>query len=300
MRLLPNSSKAHLPLTRPDVKPNRSSDRRPGPSPWITAFALPVVVPLGVVLPIAALPNSAYAQTAINGNYGTTVNLATYPTGNPFTIEQGANIIVTSGTALSGPGGTFWTLTNLVTIVGGRGIDLVSGSVTNSGIATGTADYGVNLSSGSVTNTGAALISGNYDGVRVTTGAGTVTNHGTIQGTSASSVGVNLQGGGSVSNLGTASTISGGETGVQVGVGSAGGVVLNEGTITGTTSVEGIVCSLDTELANGCRRFRKSCRNVRSWPAAPVQLQLLKPTSEKTGTSSPTAAMADDVMMKIV
>jgi uncharacterized protein with beta-barrel porin domain len=233
MSVSSRNTPSSLPPTSLDVQPQGSATRRPGPSPWITAFALPVVVPLGVILPGIgmALPGSAYAQTSLTGIYSNTVSLANYGTGNPFTITAGAIISAPLGSnGVSGANGTVWALTNLGTIRGDTGVVLGSGTISNSGSITGTAQYGVALGSGSVTNMGGATITGNQDGIQAS-GTDTVFNHGAIQGTGAGSSGVLLLGGGSVSNLGSSATISGVTNGVKAGLGLGGNTVTNEGTI---------------------------------------------------------------------
>ncbi|MGC2412054.1 MAG: hypothetical protein WA459_05075 [Stellaceae bacterium] len=140
-----------------------------------------------------------------------------------------------------GPGAT------AALISGARGgvlIGAVPGTVFNDGKITGTGANGVGVQlddGGKITNGAGvptALISGYTDGVEVFAASGTVANDGTVAGTGASGVGVQLNAGGSVTNGGSAAPaalISGNYNGVYVG--AIAGTVVNDGTVNGGSGV---------------------------------------------------------------
>ncbi|MBV9248099.1 MAG: hypothetical protein JO227_02475, partial [Acetobacteraceae bacterium] len=104
-----------------------------------------------------------------------------------------------------------------------------AGAVTNTGSITGI-DYAVDIAKGgSVSNNAGGVISG-HRGVQIAGNLGTVSNSGSVIGTT--SFGVRLAAGGQVTNAAGAS-ISG-PTGVQVY--AASGTVTNSGTISGTSN----------------------------------------------------------------
>jgi hypothetical protein len=152
------------------------------------------------------------------GTYTSGVTLLTNPTTIAATGKVGN--AATSSSALSGPAGTSWTVTNLGTVAetGATtpiGISLAAGgTVINAGSigANTSASNGVGVSlaaGGAVTNQSGGAISGPF-GVQITSAAGTVVNAGTIggSGTSVARAGVRLSGGGSVTNQ-AGGTISG-------------------------------------------------------------------------------------------
>ncbi len=148
---------------------------------------------------------------------------------NPATIASGVYIGNTAasptynGDAVHGKIGTAWNIFNFGTIFSNHAFS--SGVYLRPG--------------GSVTNgqsgASAGLIHGYLDGVRITLGAGTVTNFATI---SSANLGVILTAGGRVSN-GASGEIAGGFDGIYV-VGGIG-TISNSGTIEGTgTSGNGV------------------------------------------------------------
>ena len=177
-------------------------------------------------------------------------------------LEDGGT--VNAGRGLFGGGVGHWTFVSSATIQGGDiGVKIVgAGSVTNGGVISGTGGPGVLLAGGgSVDNLGGYTSSyftypppGHYgasvtitaqpgtisgiDGVRITTGAGTVTNTGTIIGSTRD--GVYLAAGGSVNNNTLSAMIGGAQRGVHVSGGA--GAVANSGTI---ESTGGIAISVD-------------------------------------------------------
>ena len=160
------------------------------------------------------------------GNSGLIKVMSEYASG----VEFGVN-----GTA---------TLTNSGTILGGTaspaaGVDLeAGGSVDNSGTASLIKAYSdgikINSGAGSVTNAGtivgaiAVLLSD----------TGTVTNSGTIEGTGPAGIGVKLSFGGSIGNIGTGSQITGLTSGIYIG--ASLGTVTNAGTIMAGTAGVGV------------------------------------------------------------
>jgi hypothetical protein len=142
-------------------------------------LALPVLPSLGIVL-----PGAAQAQTTLTSTSGQD-ELASFGTGNPFTIDTGTTI-----GSIYGDESRAWTLTNQGAVVTGSGalaIDLQGG--------------------GTVANGSGGFVSGTV-GIYMLD-AGSVTNAGTILGTGGgSSDGIILRDGGYISN---------GSTGVIVG-----------------------------------------------------------------------------------
>ena len=143
------------------------------------------------------------------GSKMTTVDLASYSTGNPFTVGAATSISTTTGVAIYGSAVNSWTLSNSGHISG------YSGGVT---FADG----------GSVTNaTATSTVSGGPFSTHIDGGLGFVTNSGTISG-SLSGSGVGLSLGGSVTNSASGS-IFGKDTGIDIT--GAAGTVSNAGEI---------------------------------------------------------------------
>jgi hypothetical protein len=198
---------------------------------------------------------------------GTTVN-QNAPNGYGDVSQTGIAVNVQQGASVTGTNagiflGTNNSVTNLGTVTGtatygifinGTGSVTNSGSasggvygifvngdgsVTNSGSATGTSTYGIFVNgNGSVTNSGSA--SGGVYGIFVN-GNGSVTNSGSATGTS--TYGIFVNGNGSVTNSGSA---SGGVNGIFV---NGNGSVTNTGSVSGT-SIYGIFINGSGSVAN--------------------------------------------------
>jgi uncharacterized protein with beta-barrel porin domain len=221
----------------------------------------------GIALPAASmalalgvgLSTEAKAQSSFNGTRTTTYVLTTGTQTSPFTFGPLANITTTTSSnpeAVRADAGTNWNVTNHGTLSGfNSGILLFgSGTVTNSGYLAGTTNFGVALGAGgSVTNQLGGVISGYRQGIYVSTNAGTVTNAGSITGTTRGP-GVYLKAGGSVTNsvggviTGGGSPIFGGNYGVQVK--NALGTVINYGSITGTYNQVGVKLEAGGSVTN--------------------------------------------------
>jgi uncharacterized protein with beta-barrel porin domain len=228
----------------------------------------------GVALPAASMvvalgvgvSTGASAQSTFNGTRATTYTLTTGTNTSPFTFGPQTNITTALVTdAVDADALTDWNVTNQGVLHGLNGIRLLShGTVTNSGSITGSGGVGVYLGGGgSVTNQTGGTISGIVSGVRISGGAGQVTNAGTIK---ANGYGVYLGGGGSVTNSGT---ITGGPNGIfvagtgtvtnqskgvisgYIGLYMSTGTVTNAGTITGTgTHGSGVYLSSGGTVTN--------------------------------------------------
>lgn len=179
----------------------------------------------GVALLPVALPAAA---TDINGFITTPVVLQSYAGTGAVSIDTGTFITTPQDTAVQGDGSRTWTVDNQGTVIGLRGVDLVSGTLQNEGSISGLGDVGVRMSEGSITNTRDGQITGAQGGVVIDGGSGTITNAGVIRGSSVDGVGVVLQNGGTVNNSGL---ISGTAVGIQVTAGTA--LIQNTGTISG-------------------------------------------------------------------
>ncbi len=191
----------------------------------------------------------------VSGTVGAGGTISTSVTGpinltaanNPLTITNTGRVTTSgSGNGITGTSGTTWTVSNSGTISAASGsasgIRLSGpGIVTNNGIiTTGGSAYGVGLDGGgTVTNTGTII--GGEDGVRITTGIGTLINSGSIASKIDDGIGFFAGGsiinavGGSIGNLGTKGA----------GIYITGGV----GTVTNSGALSGIDYVID--LAKG-------------------------------------------------
>ncbi|HEV2334514.1 MAG TPA: hypothetical protein VGS13_03345 [Stellaceae bacterium] len=151
-------------------------------------------------------------------------------TTNPTTVTSTGTIDVDSTIAyipgILGSGGVAWTLTNLGTIkslgTGGFGVDLAFGGLITNGAS----------------GASGALIDGANRGVYIRGGSGTVTNFGTVGGTSGGGEGIHLDTGGAVFNQ---------TTGVITGVG--GGAYVRG--VPGTVVNAGIIRGIGTSFGDG-------------------------------------------------
>jgi hypothetical protein len=181
--------------------------------------------------------------------------------GNTAAAWTVSNLGTINGTGTSGTGILLRAGGNVTNGASGSTIGLIKGyfegvviegspgTVANFGTITSTRTNGAAIdlvAGGSVTNgqsgsAGGLIQSGGNDGVYVFTGAGTVTNFGTIQSNS-SGAGVRFNIGGSVTNA-ISGLIEGGvgvETGIGVGtLAGAAGTVVNLGTIEASSSAFG-------------------------------------------------------------
>ena len=161
---------------------------------------------------------------------------------NPVTVTKNGAVVVASGAALYGPGGTSWTIDNagalssksdvgvqLGNSTGTGSVD--TGSVTNeTGGVTSGGDDGVYIDANtgaSVTNSTGGSITSSIIGVQIRGVAGIVVNSGAVSG---SIYGVYEAAGGSVTNQSGGSILSANGTAIRI---SAAGAVVNSGTITG-------------------------------------------------------------------
>lgn len=147
---------------------------------------------------------------------------------SPLTIATGGAVIST-GTAVYGPGGHAWTVDNYGTVSGtsGIGIELNGGG---------------NVTNGSTGNT-TATVAGATFGIDINNAGGTVTNYGTVTGTGTSlgNAAVYLAFGGLVKNKGTISAPQ--AVGFNSGTGTHTGTLLNYGVIKGTNTVAAVAFS---------------------------------------------------------
>lgn len=202
-------------LTRTDAKTWPSAlpfaDRLRGSAAAISLLAGASAV-VGVLL-----PDPARAQVTLSS--GDTTN-------NTYTIPSIESIFAGSTSpVLIAPAGTNWTIANSGTIQGFNFGGSPGGS---------TNDWAIQFqgSGGTLINNAGAYIAG-YVGVAMS-GAGSITNAGTITGaggTGTGSVGVTLANGGTITNA-TGALITGHATGIQE---SGTAVIDNSGTITGST-----------------------------------------------------------------
>ncbi len=136
----------------------------------------------------------------------------------------------------------------------------VAGAVVSDGTVEGTGVSGIGIwlnAGGNVTNGGpgvtTALVSGYSYGVFVATAAGTVVNHGTVEGTGIGGVAIRLGDGGKLTNGGpgvTTALVSGYRFGIEVF--GATGAVVNDGTVAGPGAFgEGIVLVAGGNVTNG-------------------------------------------------
>jgi hypothetical protein len=233
-----------------------SMDASPATATWLTAQSGTFSVGgnwTGGLVPttLAEFETDSLTPYTVTGTSAATANVATIDVGDLVTftgtidatgsVEVG-KFVTTVGTLTVG--GTLTTgtvdLTNSGASLDVTGTllamvsDTVSASVTNSGSILGSGTAIDLAAGGTVTNTGtAALISNGAAGygVLVAGGVGSVTNHGTIIGSTKKSA-VFLEGGGTIANIGTSALILDEGTS-QAGVYVQGGVgiVSNAGTI---------------------------------------------------------------------
>jgi uncharacterized protein with beta-barrel porin domain len=266
-RAVHSSTASRADSASPLGSPNTSRPRSGGALSRLRAQLLGGVS--GIALPAASmalalgvgLSTEASAQSSYNSPVPrtTTYTLTTGTQTSPFTFGPLANITTTTSSdpeAVRADAGTNWNVTNHGTLSGfNSGILLFgSGTVTNSGYLAGTTNFGVGLGAGgSVTNQLGGVISGYREGIYVSTNAGTVTNAGSITGTTRGP-GVYLKAGGSVTNsvggviTGGGSPIFGGNYGVQVK--NALGTVINYGSITGTYNQVGVKLEVGGSVTN--------------------------------------------------
>jgi hypothetical protein len=151
---------------------------------------------------------------------------------NPLTITNTGTITATADD-IDGASGTTWTVVNQGTLKSssGSGISLAgAGSVSSTGVITGSI-YGVELADGGlVTNTGS--ITGGKNAIKVFQAAGTISNLGVMLSTTGDAV--SLDAGGSVTNAAGASIVSQGTQGAGMYIrGGTGATATNAGRITG-------------------------------------------------------------------
>jgi fibronectin-binding autotransporter adhesin len=180
----------------------------------------------------------------MSGTISTTITSTYTLAVNPTMVTNTGAVLVTAGSALYGPGGTAWTVTNMGAVLssgdGGAGVSLVSGgSVANqvSGLISASGPghaVGVTIAAaGSVTNAG--LISGYYGVYLGADGGITNLSGGQITG-SWTGVVLARDAANSVVNAGT--ILAGKEFGVYAGFGGTGGHSLNNtGSIVGGAGV---------------------------------------------------------------
>jgi uncharacterized protein with beta-barrel porin domain len=232
----PSRAASASPLGSPKTPPPRSGGALGRLRARLLGGASSLVLPAAALALGVSFATEARAQKTFTGTYLSTINLANYPGGNPFTFANTSSVN-TAGDAVDGNNTVQWTLTNNGTLTGANGIALQSQStVTNAGAITGTGNTpgfvaGVLLNAGgSVTNQTRGVISAGVYGVYVKGAAGTVTNAGAITGLN---VGVYLAAGGSVTNQAGGTIGNRYSDGVRVYGGA--GTVTNAGTITGGT-----------------------------------------------------------------
>ncbi len=200
---------------------------------------------IGVTIGTGTLTNAATG--AITGALDGLDTTGSAAVNNAGTIagKTGAGVIQAAGTLLNQAAGVVTGATNGVDAAG-------TTAVTNAGTILGTAGNGVALAAGTLTNGAGGAVTGAVDGV-LGTGTSAVTNAGTILGKAGDGVsaaagtvtnavggaitgalaGVSMAAPGTVTNLGTISTTGAGGIGVNL---LNGGVVVDSGTISGTTA----------------------------------------------------------------
>jgi len=152
-------------------------------------------------------------------NYGTIISTAALPA---ISLRAGGTIV--NGTS---PGAGALITGNGIFISG------AAGTISNFGTISSTLNggAGVNISSGTVSNSG--LISGSATGVNISGSGATVVNSGSIPGTGSGASGVRLSAGGSLNNSGVITSLASG-AGTVNGSGvflASGGTLSNSGTI---------------------------------------------------------------------
>ena len=155
---------------------------------------------------------------------------------NPTTIAATARVTrsIDDASAVSGPSGTAWTLTNLGLVsetgTGGDGVSFASaGTVINAATIAGDQVGIVLAAGGSVTNQSGGTISG-YDAIKALSNPATVVNAGVIAGsyTTNNADGIYMLAGGSVTNQ-SGGRITGDYNGIRIT--GARGTVINLGTV---------------------------------------------------------------------
>ena len=166
------------------------------------------------------------ASALENGVYLGSGGLITNAASASISGFDGVNITGGVGTVVN-DGSITGNTTSSIGVVLGAG-----GSVTNQSGAAISGYTGVDLTSGgTVTNAASASITGVFEGVSISGGAGTVVNYGNIAGTGISGIGIVLGSGGSITNAAAAS-IAGEVFGVDL---SASGTLTNAGTVIGNS-----------------------------------------------------------------
>jgi hypothetical protein len=175
----------------------------------------------GTGFTLSALQTTFAASAYVGGTAGV------YGSGaRTWTVVNKGVIADSAGAGLSF--GDQATVTNIGTIIGTTGVDIGVGTLTNSGVITGTTADGVYQSSGSLTNKSGGTISGKY-GVFVDNA--TVVNAGLIEG-SAGTVGY-----GGVALAGVLDNKASGVIVGHYGVYASNGTVINAGVIEGTAGI---------------------------------------------------------------
>jgi len=203
---------------------------------------------------------SAAPAALISGNAnGVYIGTTAGSVVNDGTVEGGTGIWLNDGGKVTNgaPGVT----TALVSgYANGVYVKTAAGVVTNDGTVKGAGVSGIGVwlnAGGNVTNGGAgvttALVSGYSYGVFIPTAAGTVVNHGTVEGTGIGGVAIKLGDGGKLTNGGpgvTAALASGYRFGIEVF--GATGAVANDGTVVGVGAFgEGIALVAGGNVSNG-------------------------------------------------
>jgi len=196
------------------------------------------VLTLALTAALAVMAQAATAQTTISS----AITTGQTWTSSDFTINSGASVSVSAGTAISASGSSLGTLSNSGLISGGTSYVglLNSGTISAFNNAVGgtiSGDKGLDNDGGTITAlTNNSIISGVLDGFKNDGTTGTLTNNygGTISGTGTDSAG--LYNGGTIGGTITMLTNGGVITGTGVGVNNLGTITTlnNSGTISGS------------------------------------------------------------------